>query len=219
MELKFWHDRWQANQIGFHQSEINTHLQQFWPRLGVKRGSNVFVPLCGKSRDLLWLRAQGYQVLGVEISAIAVRDFFAENQLIPTITESDRFERWEADGLVILCGDFFDLNGADLKRTLAVYDRASLIALPPAMRAAYVQHLSAILPPNCHWLLVTMEYQQYEMQGPPFCVYETEVLELFQNSFNVQRLFSANVLEEFQHFKAKGLSGLIEKIYHLNGLD
>src|SRR4030042_914462 len=83
MNPDFWLERWQRNEIGFHQPEINAHLQDFWGQLAVPAGGQVFVPLCGKSRDLLWLRARGHRVLGVELSPIAVRDFFAENALTP----------------------------------------------------------------------------------------------------------------------------------------
>jgi len=114
MQAQFWHDRWEQNQIGFHQQDFNPHLQAFWDRLELPAGGTVFVPLCGKSRDLLWLRAQGFPVLGIELSPVAVRDFFAENRLEPQVTPQGKFERWEADGLVILQGDFFELTAADL---------------------------------------------------------------------------------------------------------
>lgn len=218
MDSDFWHERWRQNQIGFHQQEINAHLQAFWPDLKLPAGSRVFVPLCGKSRDLLWLRAQEQEVLGVEVSPIAVRDFFDENQLQPEILLKEQYERWEEDKLVILCCDFFELDAEDLKDISAVYDRASLVALPLEMRARYARHLAQILPPTAQLLLVSMEYEQEEMQGPPFSVHEDEIQELFGSNFQISRLYSHDMLKENPALQKKGLTQMIEKVYKLEAL-
>ncbi len=215
MDRDFWHERWQRNEIGFHQQEINAHLQDFWGQLAVPAGGLVFVPLCGKSRDLLWLRARGHTVLGVEISPIAVRDFFAENALTPQVLHQGAFERYEADGLAILCGDFFDLTPELVQGVAGVYDRASLIALPPELRTRYAEHSTAILPPAAGTLLVTMEYAQNEMSGPPFAVREDEVRRLYEKRNTVTRLFSKDILAENPRFRERGLSALAEKVYRL----
>jgi len=215
MNPGFWHERWQRNEIGFHQQEINAHLQDYWAQLAVPAGGQVFVPLCGKSRDLLWLRARGYTVLGVELSPIAVRDFFAENALTPQITLQGSFERHEADGLAILCGDFFDLTPELLQAVAGVYDRASLIALPPELRQRYAKHSATILPAGAGTLLVTMEYPQHEMSGPPFAVREDEVRRLYENGYTVTCLFSKDILAENPRFRERGLNALAEKVYRL----
>lgn len=216
MDSQFWHERWQRNEIGFHQAEINSHLQEFWPRLGLAAGSRVLVPLCGKSRDMLWLRAGGHRVLGVEISPIAVRDFFRENALTPRATRQGPFECFEADGLCILCGDFFALTPADLADVAGVYDRASLIALPPAMRPRYAQHLAAVLPSRASTLLVTLDYPEGEMNGPPFAVQEPEVRRLYEPSRCVSLLLTRNVLAENPRFRERGLTELREQVYRID---
>lgn len=215
MNPDFWHERWQRNEIGFHQQEINAHLQDFWGQLAVPAGGLVFVPLCGKSRDLLWLRARGHAVLGIEISPIAVRDFFAENALVPRVRRQGAFERYEADGLAILCGDFFDLTPEWLQGVAGVYDRASLIALPPGLRTRYAGHSAAILPGAVGTLLVTMEYPQHEMSGPPFAVHEDEVRRLYDKRYAVTCLLSKDILAENPRFRERGLSALSEKVYRL----
>lgn len=215
MEPEFWHQRWQQKQIGFHKQEINTHLQDFWPSLELAEDSRVFVPLCGKSLDMLWLRAQGHEVLGVEVSPIAVREFFAENQLEPEILLQEHYEKWETDRLVLLCCDFFELNAGDLRGVSAVYDRASLVALPPDMRARYARHMAGILPHSAQLLLVSMEYSRQEMQGPPFPVFEEEIRELFGSHFRINKLYENDVLGENPGLANKGLTRLIEKVYKL----
>ena len=215
MEASFWHERWQQNQIGFHQPEINPHLQQFWPELGLPAGSTVFVPLCGKSADMLWLRAQEYRVVGVELSPMAVDAFFSENRLEPTIWEEGGFRISEADGIRLYCGDYFALRPQHLSGATGAFDRAALVALPPAMRADYARHLHRLLPPQSRILLVAFEYPQQEMAGPPFSVSEAEVRALYGQEFAVERLHAVDVLAQEPRFREKGLTQLQEKVYRL----
>jgi len=159
MHPDFWHERWQRGEIGWHRDDINVHLQEHWHRVGAEPGTQVLVPLCGKTRDLLWLAAQGHPVLGVEISAIAVEAFFSDNALSPAVNDQGAFRRYAVDELEILRGDFFDLTPAQVSRVGAIYDRASLIALPPAMRPLYAEHLQALTKPGTQGLLITLEYR------------------------------------------------------------
>ncbi len=215
MEPAFWHRRWQDNLTGFHQPDVNPYLQAFWPHLGVPSGSTVFVPLCGKSLDMRWLRARGHSVLGVEISPIAVQAFFRENDLIPDCRQDVHYSVWSADGMEILCGDFFDLGPDRLDQVQAVYDRASLIALPPDMRRRYADHLTTLLAPATPVLLITMEYPQQQMQGPPFAVEAAEVDTLFGPAFEVEALHSEDILAREPRFAERGLTRLHEKVYLL----
>jgi len=215
MHPDFWHERWQNKQIGFHQSEINLHLQEFWPVLDSADSSRVFVPLCGKSRDMLWLRAQGREVVGIELSPSAVQAFFDENGLPVKISSNGSFSVFESDGIRIYCGDFFDLAPDDLAGVTAVYDRASLIALPPDMRAAYADHMHGLLSPGTKTLLIAFEYPQHEMAGPPFNVHEQEVRALYGNHCRIELLHVADILDQEPRFREKGLTSLQEKIYAL----
>jgi thiopurine S-methyltransferase len=215
MEPLFWHERWERAEIGFHQQDINVHLQQFWNRLGLSPGQRVFVPLCGKSRDLLWLAGEGHPVTGVEISPVAVEAFFQENDLRPRRWRERTFENWEADEVRILLGDFFTLEPRHLADCAGVYDRASLIALPPAMRERYARHLDAILPPGMRLLLVTLEYDQTVLPGPPFSVGEGEVRVLYEATHEVELLQIRDALSEESRWRERGLTWLLEKVYRL----
>ncbi len=186
MKHEFWLERWEQDQIGFHQAEINRYLSTHWAELGLPPGDSVFVPLCGKSLDMLWLHEQGHPVLGNELSIKAVEAFFSENNLPSTVTEESCFTRYATEGLQILAGDFFALTPADLGEIRAVYDRASLIALPSPMRQAYARHMSSLLPVGAHILLVTMEYPPEALEGPPFSVTDEEVHALYDDDFMVE---------------------------------
>ena len=215
MKRDFWLERWEREEIGFHQDEVNPYLCKFWPGLAFARDSTVFVPLCGKSQDMLWLNGQGHQVLGVELSAIAVQAFFKDNGYIPRQINDGKFDRYEVNGICILHGDFFDLSKDELTKVSVVYDRASLIALPPDMRTSYARHLAVILPPATRILLVAVDYPQQEMLGPPFSVTMDEVETLYRNYADIQLLASQDVLAQNPRFQQRGLSRLRENVFLL----
>ncbi|MCK9989349.1 MAG: thiopurine S-methyltransferase [Rugosibacter sp.] len=215
MENDFWHERWAKNEIGFHKPEIHPYLQRYWPDLQTPKSARVFVPLCGKTRDMLWLRDQGLEVMGVELSQRAVEDFFIENELTATVTQHGDFALYENSGVRIFCGDFFKLAAADLTGVTRVFDRASLVALPPAMRRDYAAHMQQILPPGTQTLLVCFAYPQEQMSGPPFSVEAAEVGTLFEPACEVTFLAEFDVLESEPRFAQRGVTRLTEKVFRL----
>lgn len=215
MEKEFWLERWQREEIGFHQNETNPYLRQYWGELHLDPGSAVFVPLCGKTLDMLWLREEGYPVLGVELSPVAVEAFFRENGYTPEHDTSGKFERCEANNIRILCGDFFNLEQEDIPQIKAVYDRASLVALPTEMRERYARHLVSILPVGTQVLLITFDYPQAEMSGPPFAVSVEEVESLYSPHAEVKLLAQVDALATTPRFQERGLSRLHENIFLL----
>jgi len=170
--LDFWRSRWENGHTGWHEADGNTSLRKFWPRLA--GGSRVLVPLCGKSPDLLWLAGQGYDVTGVELSEIAARTFFDEAGLQFEVEEIDGFSwfRCPQVNITIVSGNYFEFSTQPFD---ALYDRASLVALPPKLRPTYVEHTNSLLKPGASQLLVTLEYDQSRAEGPPFSVEADEV--------------------------------------------
>jgi len=214
MEPAFWHKRWEDNQIGFHQPQVNTYLQNHWPSLGLAPGSRVLVPLCGKSLDMLWLAAQGYRVLGVELSERAVLDFFHEQGLEAEVFERGAFTVWRSAEIELWCGDVFALEAADVADCTAVYDRAALIALPAAMRERYVRHLTQLLPAASDLLLVTLDYDQSRLDGPPFAVSDGEVQRLF-DGWRVGQVEARDILQDSPKFLQAGVPSLFERVYRV----
>jgi thiopurine S-methyltransferase len=215
MKQEFWFERWHNNKIGFHQQTVNPYLQRHWSRMQLQPGTRVLVPCCGKSLDLLWLKDQGFDVQGVEISPVAVEAFFAENNLHPDISEWETCTISAIDNLQLVCGDFFKLTAADVEGVEAVYDRAAMIAMPAEMRLAYCRHLQTITHKKVPILLVTLEYPQDEMQGPPFSVTEAEVQANYAQDYTVSVLENEDILANDVFFQEKGLSRLQERIYLL----
>lgn len=215
MEAEFWHERWRERQIGFHQKAHNAQMLSHWQSLGLARGSRIFVPLAGKSMDMIWLAGEGHKVLGVELNRLAARAFFEENDLPVEEEQIPGYQIFRSHEIEIRCGDFFALTPEDLAAVDAVYDRAALIALPPGMRARYAAHMIACLPKEAQILLVTLEYPQPEMDGPPFSVSEAEVAELYGEAFDIERVGSVSLGPEGRPAAGQNLSEMHEKTYHL----
>ncbi|MGP8729980.1 thiopurine S-methyltransferase [Pseudomonas aeruginosa] len=215
MQTDFWHARWANNQIGFHLDEINPYLMRHLSRLRLQAGERILVPLCGKTLDLAWLAAQGLEVLGVELSEKAVSDFFEEHDLRPEIDQLGGFRRYRVAGITLLQGDFFALQAEHLAQCRAFYDRAALIALPPEMRERYAGHLQAVLPTRSLGLLVTIDYPQAEMAGPPFAVPDEEVRGYYAGGWRIEELERGDVLGVNWKFLERGVSWLNEAVYLL----
>ena len=218
MDTNFWLKKWQDNQLGFHQQKVNSRLQRFWESM-VTGHESVFVPLCGKSKDMAWLAQQGHAVLGIELSAIACRDFFVENDRSFEVIEKEAnggpFTRFKDDQIELLQGDFFALTPEDLKDVRYIYDRASLVALPGQMRAQFSEHLARITKPQDRMLLITMEYDPSKMKGPPFSVSEEEVYRLFNGPFDIEIVSESSGPEIVGNLAERGLDTLTEKVYVL----
>jgi len=224
MHHSFWHQRWQEQRIGFHQDSINPYLSKYWPTLEVPEHSRVFVPLCGKSHDLKYFPQQGYRVVGNELSTLAVQDFYTEQQLIASKTiistqnslpEPSPLTLWSSSEVNILCGDFFALQKEHVSDISAVYDRAALVALPLEMREKYVQKLLQLLPEKVSMLLLTLDYDENEKQGPPFSVTEAEVYRLYGQYFDIECLEVADIRPEHRSPRSQDMSYFNERVFRL----
>jgi len=178
MEHDAWRQRWTEGRIGFHEGAPNAFLAQ---HAGLLAGRDrVLVPLCGKTEDLAFLAARGHQVVGVELVEDAVRAFFSEHALAPDVTRDGVFVTYSHGPITVLAGDVFDVARDRTGTIDAIYDRAALIALPPELRRRYAAHLRSLVAPGALMLVVTLEYPQDRMAGPPFAVDEAELRELYR---------------------------------------
>lgn len=215
MEPGFWHERWREGRIGFHQPSVTPQLERHWDALGLAAGSTVFVPLCGKSLDMRWLAARGHRVLGIELSAIAVREFFSEQGLEPTLRETAYGLHHEAGPFEIIVGDAFGLDRAALAACAGVFDRAALVALPPDLRRRYAHCTWAALPQGCRGLVVTLEYPQAQKAGPPFAVAAEEMLALFGEDWAPVLLERSDILATEPRFIEAGVDALASAAWRL----
>ncbi|MGB0683348.1 MAG: thiopurine S-methyltransferase [Magnetovibrionaceae bacterium] len=192
MEADFWHQRWQGNQIAFHEQGGNELLARFFGHFNLAQGKRIFVPLCGKSKDIGWLLSKGYRVCGAELSELAVEALFADLGVDPTITETGSLRHYQVEGLDIFLGDIFALTGEQLGSVDAIYDRAALVALPDDMRRDYAAHLVAITG-AARQFLISFTYDQSLLPGPPFSVPEDMVRSLYSGAYEIDRLEEIDV--------------------------
>lgn len=167
-----WLGRWDQGRTGWHEPAGNEGLKTFWP--DIADPGSVLVPLCGKSPDLLWLAERGHHVVGVELSETAVRGFFADNELEYELESAGQFSRYAATqhSLKLCCGDFFAFESPPFD---ALYDRGALVAISGEQRPQYVEHTNKLLKPGALRLVVTLEYDQRVVNGPPFAVLADEL--------------------------------------------
>ena len=189
MNPEFWQEKWQKREIAFHQAAANPLLVSWFNQLALAPGARVFLPLCGKSLDIHWLLAQGYRVVGAELSEMAVQELFAELGLTPSVSSAGNLLHYRAEQLQVFVGDIFQLSKDTLGPVAAIYDRAALVALPDAMRQRYAQHLITISQ-SAPQLVICFQYDQTQLPGPPFSVDSDEMHELYSS------VYSLNCLEK-----------------------
>ena len=212
-----WLDRWKQNRIGFHESTVNPYLCRYLPEFKLNQGDTIFLPLCGKTHDIAWLAQQGFQVVGVELSEIAIESFFSEHNLQYQEFESERFMLRKSGNISLIQGDYFDLQREDLSACKMVYDRASLIAIDEASRSRYCAQMQSIIPQATDQLLIALVYDQSQMKGPPFAVSMSEVSRYYASEYSLNVLEQNDVLDERPRWREQGLTALIETVYRLEG--
>ncbi|WHI46239.1 thiopurine S-methyltransferase [Microbulbifer sp. JMSA004] len=193
MKEDFWHDKWERNDIGFHETSGNSLLIEFFPRLDLSSSGRIFLPLCGKTKDIAWLLQQNISVVGCELSEDAVRQLFIEMSVAPKIREVGSLKCYSSLNIDIFVGNIFELSREELGPVAAIYDRAALVALPTDIRERYVRHLLDItqVAPQ---LLISFQYEQARMPGPPFSVGSHLIYEYYDADYDLQVLTVRDVV-------------------------
>ncbi|NLY26929.1 MAG: thiopurine S-methyltransferase [Alcaligenaceae bacterium] len=215
MDPSFWLERWREGRTGFHQARVTPLLAKYWPLLNLPKGSRVLVPLCGKTIDMCWLAGQGYEVVGVELSPLATADFFTDKNLDAQVESCGELQRYTCEGIEILCGDIFKVDPTVFAGCSAVYDRAALVALPDSLQRSYTAHVYGNLPVNYAGLLITIDYPQHEMDGPPFATGTERVRTLFEPTHQVDLIDQRDTLEKDQKLRDRGVTKLDSLVFRL----
>lgn len=216
MEISYWQSRWIKGNTGWHMDEVFPPLKNYWHHLQLAHGATILVPLCGKTLDIEWFVGQAYYVIGIDVSEKAI-EALKHNHSEPFCTSSTGgLTRYKSDSLELWCGDFFKLQKNWLPPIDAIYDKAALIALPPETRRQYAKAIKRLCQPHTRQFLSCFEYNQDEMNGPPFAVFEDELQTHYSDRFHINLLYSHSLMDELTGFHRRGLhSYLTEKIYHL----
>ena len=184
MDAGFWHQKWEKNEIGFHEGEANRLLVKYFNALSLAEGHRVFVPLCGKTLDIAWLLSNGFRVAGAELVESAIEQLFSELGIEPEISEVGGVKRYSAKNIDIFVGNIFSVSSEILGSVDAIYDRAALVALPEEIRRRYTGHLMEITD-GTPQLLLTFEYDRSVMDGPPFSISNEEVIQHYGDRYEL----------------------------------
>jgi len=212
MEPKYWIEGWQLGHTGFDQADPHRYLPEHWPAVGVAADATVFVPLCGKTVDMVWLAEQGHQIIGVEVSDLAVDGFFEMVGLTPEIETIGPLAIHRAGPYELWCGDLFEVPATVFDRVDVVYDRASIVALPTKIRQRYADTLTTQLRPDAPWYMVAFTYDQAEMDGPPFSVPLDEIDRLFAEDFTIETIVDESAFERADTLKERGITHIQETL-------
>ncbi|WP_230657292.1 thiopurine S-methyltransferase [Psychrobacter sp. I-STPA10] len=197
MNPEFWQNRWDNNQIGWHQPKVNPKLMQFFDTLQLNTGLNtgqssghscsrILVPLCGKTLDIGWLAKQGLDVVGIELAQPAVEQLFEELEVTPDISKHGKVTHYHAQyakqHIDIWQGDIFDMSAEPIGQVDAIYDRAGLVALPDDapdyLRTRYAQQLIR-LSGSAKQLLLTFDLNPETHVSPPPFIVTPEMLQCY----------------------------------------
>lgn len=192
MEHEFWHNKWEKNDIAFHSNQANPLLVSHFSALSLEKNQRIFLPLCGKTRDIAWLLNQGYGVVGAELSKLAIEQLFAELGVTPSISSIGNLELYQSTHLDIFVGDIFELTHDVLGGVDAIYDRAALVALPLSLRTRYTSHLIS-LTNAAPQLLICYDYDQTALDGPPFSISDEEVQQHYTIIYDILCLSSSDL--------------------------
>ncbi|XP_041039467.1 probable thiopurine S-methyltransferase isoform X2 [Carcharodon carcharias] len=188
LTVEDWMTRWEKKHIGFHKGEIHEFADQ------------------------------GHTVVGVEASKMAIKEFFAEQNLshtqesVPGMPGSEVFK--SSDGRISLFNcNVFDFSSAIAGKFDGIWDRGSLVAINPPDRKHYVKLMTTLMAKECHYLLDTFTYDQDRCAGPPFSIPKLTIEDLYGQSCNIQLIESSDALTDRQ--RLWGLDSFIEQIYQI----
>nr|XP_039272611.1 thiopurine S-methyltransferase-like [Styela clava] len=146
MSLEEWENvYWKKDFTPFHKTDgPHTLLIEFYDFIfGLKQRHRIFVPLCGKTKSMLWLASKGHDVVGLEYSPIAVKSFFDDNGLLFECSDhtNSKLKIFKAVGLniTIFQGDIFDANAQVLGTFDVIWDRGSFTSIYPPKRPRYLE--------------------------------------------------------------------------------
>ena len=199
--FEYWTDRWKEDKIGWHRDEVNEYLIKYIEELtGGRSNIRVFVPLSGKSVDMLWLADQGYTVVGVELAKQAIESFFSENILTFTVesvkmaatSEPAEVYKCNEKQITIFCCDLFILSEEDVGGKFdAIWDRGSISAIVPSAGdrgKRYTKLMHSLLACNGNYMVESHYYEIDRGNNPPASISDELRNELFGEDFTIKEL-------------------------------
>ena len=211
-----WESMWVGNMAGWHEADGNAMMWKRFPQLIADNFPDrqphdlrVFVPLCGKAKDMYLLYKMGFTVTGVEFASQPIAEFFAENSITTQNTpktKTDKQYTASKDGRIqIGQGDLFRYTTDNLPfpEYDIIWDRGSFEAINNEDRPRYVDLLSRLLTKQGFYFMHSTDYDLSEYRGPPLAA-NTDVIKKYFADMSVEFLDRESMLDE--HWRAVGLT-------------
>lgn len=209
MDKNYWLERWETNNIPFHLEQTNPNLLKYQQFFTAKTNNNIFLPLCGKTLDIKWLLSQNQNIIGVELSEKAVIELFENLGVNPKVNVLRDMKLYYSRNVTIYVGNIFSLTKELIGNIDYIYDRAALVALPKEVRIKYTSHLMNITN-SAEQLLITYNYDQTLMDGPPFSVSLHEIEGHYSKHYSIKILETLKIPNGL-----KGICPATEEIWYL----
>ena len=197
--LDEWKGRWNVGETDWHTKEVRDFVVKYYEQMTNKGElKRVLVPLCGKAQEMLFFYHQGHQVVGIEVSYKACKEFFQDNNIkfteeVDQSTGSECILTSEDKNITLFQGDFYKISTKEhIGMFDAILDWNSLIAIEPRKREAYIAAIKLLLRSNGQMLLNTIDYPKEEHGGPPCAITVSEVEELYKGNMKVEFLETSN---------------------------
>lgn len=196
LSVKDWNEKfWKSSSDNpsFHVSSPHRTLIKYYNQIFKDDSEKrVFIPLCGKSLDMLYLTDQGHEVVGVEFSDFAVKSFFEDSKLDYTKEAIKNFVIWKskdpAKNVTIYQGDFYEVESKTLGFFDVVWDRGSFTAINIDDRELYTDIMFQIMKPSARYLVQVCKYDGSLYGGPPHYVTEHAMKSTFGRKCNFEKL-------------------------------
>ncbi|MFK7893658.1 MAG: thiopurine S-methyltransferase, partial [Granulosicoccus sp.] len=184
-----------------------------WHKLQLAPGSSVLVPLCGDSPDMQWLLDAGHFVIGGDLNEQALLNFLTRHDLAYQRIEYSGLIELRGERIKLFAGDFMALGLEHTGVISGFYDRAATIALPYVMRRNYANHLIDLVGEAGAGLLISIDYDQSEMNGPPFSVPADSIQALYGRAFTLETAGQDDGPDVLGSLRDRGVSALVESAF------
>jgi len=195
----YWEKKWEDGLTSWHRNEVDRRLMKYLGELtSTRSGVRVLVTWCGKSVDIPWLCKEGYEVVGVELSEIAVKQMFDESNIPYTVNRQDSFLVYQGTDrrIAVYVGNYYELTPAIVGVFEAIWDHHALGASEPKDRLAYKQVLVSLLRPHGKILLSHFEYGNQIRNQAPYSISQEMIKDLFEDKFDIKYLENATEFVE-----------------------
>ncbi|CAF0766556.1 unnamed protein product [Didymodactylos carnosus] len=215
VDINYWNKKWVDEQIAFHRSDIHELLKSNMDIVCSKENKMKFLfPLCGKTLDMKHMLDKGHEVFGIEGSKVGIEAFLSEHNLTYSITDDGNYKVYRANELPITFyhGDFF-LFDRLLPEIDVIWDRGGLVAVNIADREKYRDVLIRLMTPTTKLFVVAMFYDDEEIVGPPMCLTDEQVQQLFAPKCTIKLITALDCTEDFSTRHKKPVKRMEERLH------